>query len=524
MSAPAPHARVRPYGRPRVAAPTGEEAAAFDRRAIDELGVPQRVLMENAGRAAAQVLERLHPRGRVTALVGSGNNGGDALVMLRTLASWGRPVEAVTVGERTGEDPLLHGWDLPLRPDDSPEEGGGGTDVLVDGILGTGIRGAPRERQARAIRWINAADRPVVSLDVPSGVDSETGAVPGEAVEADLTIAFGWPKLGTLLHPGRAHAGRLVAVEIGFPPPGEGDFRQALITPGWAAENRPRREPETHKYRVGTLVLVAGRKGMAGACVLAGRAALRAGAGLLRVVSPPDNREIVQESVPEAIWVDASDREALEEAMDGARAVAAGPGMGRDDEAERLLEAALDASGSLPLLLDADALTLLGEGRPRTLDRVASDRPVLVTPHAGEMERISGLDKDEIRERRVDAARRTAERLGCAVLLKGLPSLVAAPDGRVWLATVASSDLATGGMGDVLTGVAGSFLAQGLDPWVAGSLALHVSGRGAARAGKGAGLTPGDVVEGVRGALREEGWGSTDLGLPFVTFDQDAPR
>lgn len=528
-----PSESIRPFGVRRVGAPTGEEAAAFDAWAIQERGVPEPTLMENAGRAAALLLHRLHPRGPVVALVGSGNNGGDALVLLRTLASWGRRVSAVRVADRPGADPVLHGWspgtlsDEDLRDDDEAYDLRlAGASVLVDGILGTGIRGAPRERQAAGVRALNRASAPVVALDVPSGVDAATGDVPGEAVDADLTVAFGWPKLGTLLQAGRERAGRLVAVEIGFPPAEEGpDFGARVTTPGWAALHRPRRAATTHKYSVGSLLLVAGRTGMAGAAVLAARAALASGVGLLHVASVPENRVILQEKVPEAIFVDAGDPEAMADAARSVDAVAAGPAVGTDDEAAERLTAVLDAARGRPTVLDADALTLAGAGAIPGLDALGSAGPVLLTPHPGEMARICDDPGDRIRETPVEVARKTAGGTGCTVLLKGLPSVVAPPEGPVMVDSVGSSDLAAGGMGDVLTGVCGSLLAQGIEaPVRAGALGLHHSGRAAARAGKGAGLTPSDVVARLPEALTEEGPGSTDLDYPFVVFDRDPPR
>ncbi len=233
-----PASAVRPFGRPLVAAPTGAESASFDRYAIHELCVPQPTLMENAGRSAALVLHHLFPEGGVTALVGTGNNGGDALVLLRNLAAWGRSVTAILVGDRSEEDEVLHGWGIRVLRDTDFQGRDEVLDgelrraaVLVDGILGTGISGPPRERQAWAIRALNRADAPVLALDVPSGVDADSGAVPGDAVAARVTVAFGGPKLGCLFHPGRALAGRLVAVEIGFPPVTEETFPGRLITP-----------------------------------------------------------------------------------------------------------------------------------------------------------------------------------------------------------------------------------------------------------------------------------------------------
>ena len=222
--------------------------------------------MENAGRQAALLIQHLFPRGKATALVGSGNNGGDALVCLRALAAWGRPVEAIVVGRRPDEDPVLHGWRLPAvrfdsRAGDDRSMTGlfDGVGVVVDGLLGTGIRDAPRARYAAAIEAANAAEAPVVALDTPSGVNGATGGVAGSAVRAELTVAFGWPKLGTLVYPGRAFCGRIVAVEIGFPPGGEEQEGWArLVTAGWAARNMPRRDPAAHKNAVGAVTIVAG--------------------------------------------------------------------------------------------------------------------------------------------------------------------------------------------------------------------------------------------------------------------------
>jgi ADP-dependent NAD(P)H-hydrate dehydratase / NAD(P)H-hydrate epimerase len=346
---------IRPFGRALVGAPTGVESAEFDRIAIQEMGIPQATLMENAGRSAALVLQRLFPRGQVTALVGTGNNGGDSLVLLRNLAAWGRPVSAVLVGERPEDDDLLHGWGIRvLRDTDFHQQAErldgelARAEVVVDGILGTGITGPPRERQAWAITAMNRAEAPVLALDIPSGVDSVTGAVPGDAVVAAATVAFGGAKLGSLLHPGRRLVGRLVVVEIGFPPVEEETFRGVLVTPGWVSRRRPMREPDTHKNAVGALLLVAGRSGMAGAAILAARAALRAGVGFLRVASPPENRRILQEAVPEAVYVDSSDGAALREAVRASRAVGVGPGLGTGEEGAGILRRVLESGVRKP--------------------------------------------------------------------------------------------------------------------------------------------------------------------------------
>jgi NAD(P)H-hydrate epimerase len=485
--------------------------------------------MENAGRSAAQVAARLYPRGPVVGFVGAGNNGGDALVLLRTLAAWGREVRAVQVAERPEPESLCHGWPVPTVTDaDLDAEPGAwdalfaGAGLVVDGILGTGVKGAPRERQAKVIARLNAADRPVLAIDIPSGVDSGNGRVEGEAVRADVTVSFGAPKLGSFLHPGRGLVGRQVTVEIAFPPMEGHAFAGQVVTPGWAQARLPGRDTDTHKNAVGRVLVVAGRPGMAGAAVLAGRGALRAGAGLVQVCSPPSNREILQSSVPEAIYVDPGDEASLASALEEASAVVVGPGLGTDQEAAALLGRVL-AGPAVPTIMDADALNLMaaGEGSPAA---AAAGRPVVVTPHLGEMTRLTGLGAEEIAADRVSVARESAEAWGCTVLLKGAPSLVARGTEPVLVDTQGSSDLAAAGMGDVLAGVVGALLAQGLDPAEAGAVALYLSGRAAALAALGPALTPGDVLARLPDALMERGQGRSDLDLPFVVFDQDAAR
>lgn len=513
---------VRPFARGLVPAPTGPESVALDRLAIDTVGVPQAVLMENAGRSAAAVLHRLWPEGPVLGLVGAGNNGGDTLVLLRTLQAWGREVRGVLVADRASDDPLLHGWPLSLSSDTSTLDGDWraaltSAAVIVDGILGTGVRGAPRERQAEVIERVNAAGRPVLAIDVPSGIDSTSGAVPGVAVRADVTVAFGAPKLGALLHPARALAGRHIAVEIAFSPWDSDAVEARVVGSEWARAALPPRGTDTHKKAVGSLAIVAGGSGMAGAAVLAARAAFRSGTGLVRVCSVPENREALYSALPEAIYVDSSDASGVEAALEESDAVAVGPGLGTTQPAADLLGVVLGGPRR-PTVLDADALNLIAGGAS-DLASVVSDRPVLITPHPGEMARLLGASPEDS----PTAARTAASRFGCAVLLKGTPSLVASAEGLL-VDSQSSSDLAVAGMGDALTGVCGSLMAQGLDAATAGATALYHSGRAARIAGRGASLTPSDVIRWLPDALAEEAVPESDLGLPFVVYDADAAR
>jgi ADP-dependent NAD(P)H-hydrate dehydratase / NAD(P)H-hydrate epimerase len=507
------------YGRDPVALLTAGQAAHLDRRARDQ-GVAERALMENAGRAAALVVHRLFPTGRVVAVVGSGNNGGDALVLLRSLLSWGRDVAYLTVGSSDPDPDLLTGFPVPRLERDAAAAAFAGAAVLVDGILGTGATGEPREPAAGVIGLMNQSGRPIVALDIPSGVDPSTGAVPGVAVDAAVTVMFGWPKTGALFQPGRARCGRLVAVEIGFPPLEEGEADAELITPDWARARLPDRTADAHKNSVGRVLVVAGRQGMAGAAAIAGHSAMRAGAGYVRVATVGTNRAIVQTLVPEALFVDRSDHGALRDAVADSDAVLVGPALGTDGTGAAALDVVLSALDGRGCVLDADALTILAR---RDNGFAGLGDRALLTPHPGEMGRITGLGVDEIQADPMGRARALAREVGAAVLLKGAPSVVAAPGRRVMVSAVGSSDLATAAMGDQLGAAAATFLAAGARPATAGGLALFYGGRAADLAGRGRSLTPHDVAEAFHRAFQDPGPDRSPLDLPFVVFDQ-SPR
>jgi ADP-dependent NAD(P)H-hydrate dehydratase / NAD(P)H-hydrate epimerase len=503
-------------GRRDVPLLTAVEMQAWDRGAIERCGVPERVLMESAGRAVAAVVQRCFPGGRVVGLVGGGNNGGDAVVALRTLRAWGREVAAVRVGSREPDPALLHAWEFPWETD--RETALLRAAVLLDGILGTGSRGAPREPAAEWIEAANGSGRPIVALDVPSGVDPSTGAAPGAAIRAAVTVAFGAPKRGLLLYPGRFHAGRILAVEIGFPPLDPAGAAAAVITPGWARAHLPGVAPNAHKGSMGDVAVVAGSRGVAGAAVLVGTGAARTGAGKVYLLSTPENREILQVALPEALFL-ARDDDGAADLIGRADAVVVGPGIGTDAAAHALLERVL-RSGDAPLLLDADALTLVA----RSPDLLGSPtRPLLLTPHPGEMERLLGRTVKHVVADPFDAVAEAVDRFRCAVLLKGAPSLVAAPGERILANVAGHSGIATGGMGDTLAGVAGALLAVGCAPHTAGALALYLCGRAAEIAGRGRALLPLDVADHLGDAFLAP-TPTSDLGLSETTLDLPEPR
>lgn len=503
--------------------PTAAEMAEIDRVAVESGAIPERALIENAGRALARHVHERFPAGRVAVLAGSGHNGADALVAGRTLSAWGRSVGFVRCGSRAPDPDVLAGWKRTLEPPEALDRELAAADIVIDGILGTGLTTAPRPPQARMIERVNAARAAVVSADGPSGVDFTTGRVPGAAIRADLTVTFGWPKMGLLRFPARERVGDLISVEIGFPPPEPPPSARA-VTAAWAAGLLGVRPADGHKGDAGYLAIVGGERGMAGAVVLAARAAIRAGVGIVRVVSAPENREIVQTRVPEAVFVDWSASEAVESALSWAGAVAVGPGLGTGPERTGLLQRVLEA-GSVPLVIDADALNVLSAGAGEAgapLGPPAPLRSILLTPHPGEMARLLGTSVGEIREDAPAAARRLADATQATVLLKGAPTWVARPGGELRATTLVSPAFASGGMGDVLAGVCGACLASGLDPADAASAALTLTAlavlRGVDEIGGSAADVPDALPEARRalGRLRSGAWPGVNLALPAL--------
>ena len=506
--------------------PTAQEMAELDRYAIDSGSIPERALIECAGRELARYVHMRWPDGPVVALAGSGHNGADALVALRTLHAWGRPVRAVLCGNAAPEPDVLSGWDIPLHEPSQLVSCATDAAVLIDGILGTGITSAPREPQATYIAQANASGVPIAAVDGPSGANFTTGQVPGACIRAQLSVTFGWPKIGLLRFPAREYCGDLVAVEIGFPPPPQPPAARA-ITARWVRDQMlDPRQANAHKGQSGYLTLVAGQAGMAGAAVLAARAAVRGGAGIVRVVSDPVNREIIQTGAPETVYVPWDSPDAVAEAVAWAHAVAVGPGLGQATERRELIEAVLEARQTVPVLVDADGLNAW-QGEAGSLARILSGN-ALLTPHPGELARLLNVPMSEILEDPPAAARQAAASLGCVVLLKGAPSLVAEAGQPLRVSTIATAGFATGGVGDVLSGLAGAYLAAGLGPADAASAALMIAGIAAARAPHAVGHAASDIPEAIPEVRAElEGRlglaGSAVFASPLETLDPSMP-
>jgi hydroxyethylthiazole kinase-like uncharacterized protein yjeF len=505
---------------------TAEEMRRLDARATTALGIPAAALMEHAGRGAADVIvEVLGPRrrgGRVEIVCGKGGNGGDGFVAARWLKRAGaRPTVWLTASpsEIRGEAAVKLGElrRAGLRPRRIEDEAMvaaqlGRADVIVDALLGTGTRGAATSLTARMIELINASGRPVVALDLPSGVSADGDPTPGPAVCATATATFAALKRGLVMGPGAALAGRVRVVPIGIP-----EDEVASGTATFLVERSdvrplfPDRPREAHKGTYGHLLIVGGSRGKTGAAALAAQAAMRIGAGLVTVGTAASQQPVVAGLLLEPMT------EPLAETREGAisleavekirrlaetrQAMALGPGLGLEadtqEAARRLIE-----DVTQPMVVDADALSALA-GHLQVLGRARGPR--CLTPHPGEMARMLGVAVADVQRDRVESVRRFAVAHGVHVVLKGAASVIGDPDGRAFVNPTGNPGMASGGMGDVLTGMVGALLARhaGPGPALRGAVYLHglAADLAASRVGQEA-LVASDVIEALPEALR----------------------
>jgi ADP-dependent NAD(P)H-hydrate dehydratase / NAD(P)H-hydrate epimerase len=456
-----------------------EDLRELDRRMVEDTGLPGAALMEQAGAAAAELIRARYPDVRRIAVVcGPGNNGGDGFVVARRLLDAGldawlvlaAPVERVrgdaatmlqvaeTLGVRQQRDLV-------------------GAELVVDALLGTGASGAPHGAIDDWIDRVTEHAAPVVSLDIPSGIDATTGEVAGRAIRARLTVAFHGRTLGSAIEPGRSHAGEVVSVPIGLAHTLE-VAPTALAIDVSDLDSIPSRSPVGTKYDAGAVLVVGGAPGTSGAPLLAARAALRSGAGVVFAAVSPDAQAQVAIGAAELMVHGTRDPDEVLALAKRADAVVLGPGLGRDASAGRLVDA-LVAGVEGALVLDADALYAL-RGRLREL-RARPGRTAL-TPHAGELARLLEVDRDAVSAGRLAHVTRAAELAGCSVLLKGPDTLIATPGAPLRIVETAVPGLATAGAGDVLSGVVAALLARGLPAHEALSLAAAAHGAAAARA------------------------------------------
>ncbi|MDI6711082.1 MAG: NAD(P)H-hydrate dehydratase [Bacillota bacterium] len=505
---------------------TSAEVRDIDRRATDEYGVPGLILMENAGRqvfaAAAETLggeSRLAGK-LVVVICGRGNNGGDGFVAARHLLLRGVRVKLflaadpqtvagdarvnLEIWERFGQkmyterDKNFHqALQLTLMQ----------ADLVIDALYGTGFKGVLKDRAAKVAEAVNASGRPVIAVDIPSGVDADTGAVRGPAVRAARTVTMGLPKPGLYLYPGAEYTGEITVADISLPPPLLSGGSRFLLTADLVREWLPPRSPQAHKGDFGRVLLVAGSRGMAGAARLAAAGALRAGAGLVTLAVPAGLQPVVAAGLTEAMTL------GLPETVEGSLSLAAydalapstalatvlalGPGLSTHPETVEVVRRLVQET-SLPCVVDADGLNALALGALELRSRKGR-APLILTPHPGEMARLVGRPAGEVQADRTGTATRGAAEWNAVVVLKGARTVIAGPDGTTYLNPTGNPGMASGGMGDVLTGIIAGLLAQGLDPLRAAAAGVYLHGRAgdlavAARGGEPRGLLAGDLL------------------------------
>jgi len=481
---------------------SASEVMALDRQAIDQLGMPGVVLMENAGRICSDLFAAKFSDyfpGSVLIFAGQGNNGGDGYVMARILAERGWRVTTLVLGREetiSGDAKVMLNIVRQLEFSISFVEeisalkdlfAEAAPDLIVDAIFGTGLNSDVRGLQAEAITLTNESAASVFAVDIPSGVDGSTGRVCGLAVKADLTVTFDHAKIGHGSQPGAVYAGELRVVDIGIPLTGRQGFSSNvhLLDELEVQTLLPERSAVGHKGKFGHLLVLAGSPGKTGAAALAGNAAVRSGCGLVTVATPAAVHDIIEVKLTEAMSCPLADQNGLlslsaqaqiEQLLVDRQALAVGPGLGQSTELAELIKN-LVSSATVPMVIDADGLNLLADQLECLQER--SGHPLILTPHPGEMARLTGLTVSEVEADRFEVAKKFAAKYGVILLLKGARTLIVAPDGRVNINSTGNDGLASGGSGDVLTGLIGGLLAQGLDGFSAATLGAWLHGRAA---------------------------------------------
>lgn len=479
---------------------TVAEMKNLEKTAIEEYGVPGIVLMENAGVEVARQIENIVgclENKKISVFAGTGNNGGDGYVVARHLHNQGAKVKVFIIGSKESVvgDALLnlqiitnmgidilevvsqHDWDkvkITLTF----------TDCLVDALVGTGFTGQLRENMVQAVECINKMNKSIIAIDIPTGVDGDTGQTKSVAVKASHTVTFALPKQGLLLYPGASYAGELYVADIGVPRVLLQDSRiqQNLITSRDARQMIGKRQPDAHKGSCGKVLVVAGSKGMTGAAALSAGAALRSGAGTVTLGIAETLHDIMETKVTEVMTSPLPEvlpgflgNESFDEIYRLSlknNVLAIGPGLGRHEETMTLVRQVL-VEIERPLVIDADALYALIHHT--SLLAEAKSVPVL-TPHPGEMARLVGMTAEEVNQDRVYIARQAALEWGSIIILKGARTVVAFPDGEVYINSSGNAGMATGGTGDALTGIIAGFIGMGLSSHEAALAGVYIHG------------------------------------------------
>jgi NAD(P)H-hydrate epimerase len=507
---------------------SAREMREFDRLTIEKYGIPGSVLMERAGEGATEAVLQQFPHVRqapVLIVAGKGNNGGDGFVIARLLKKQKVQCEVLLTAKKAEvKGDARHNLDAFLRLRGRVTEVTAANQLalvqdklsrcglVVDALLGTGLSAPVQGLMAALIDLINTSGVPVVAVDIPSGLDADTGKPLGSTVQAELTVTFGYPKLGLLAEPGEAYVGRLVVADIGIAQEAVAAVcpRTSLLTGEEVGTLVRTRRNAAHKGDFGHLLVLAGARGKSGAALLCGGAALRMGTGLVSLAGPSSLNGVFSSVLIEAMTIpfperpDGSlclDEGTIAQALSGKSAVAFGPGVGVSSDTIGLVRWLL-AHNEKPMVIDADGLNCIAAD-VSILDTART--PVVLTPHPGEMARLANRSNAEIQSRRLEVARSFAAEHHCYLVLKGAHTVIAAPDGRAWVNTTGNPGMASGGMGDVLTGVIGGLLAQGYPSEEACTLGVFLHGYVgdlAAQEKGEAGILARDLIERLPQGLR----------------------
>jgi NAD(P)H-hydrate epimerase len=504
---------------------TAAEMAEMDRRTIEEIGIPGAVLMENAARGIVRaILERFGSMAgkRVLVLCGKGNNGGDGYVVTRYLADHGAHLNILILGEKAQirGDAKLNldilerlGIETMSISKWHPETITG-QDLIIDAMLGTGVTGRLKKLYAEAVESVNSSGVPVVAVDIPTGLHTDRGTLTGPAIIATLTVSMAFPKRGHLLYPGAKNVGELRTVDIGIPSRvvESSGARTYRLTHSWIRSILPERPRDTFKNKCGQVFVLAGSAGMTGAAVLTSMATLRTGAGMAILGIPKSLNAILENKLTEVMTMplpetdnqslSAESLPLLEEKLDWSNVLALGPGITTHEDSVRLVGELL-GSYKKPVVLDADGLNCAAVDSSVLKNSAA---PLVLTPHPGELARLTGGSSTEILDDPIEAAKSAAMSFNAVVVLKSAPVVIASPDGYAFLNCTGNPGMATAGLGDVLTGVIAGLVAQGVQPLPAALAGVYLHGFAgdlvAAEKGED-GLVAGDVAEMLPQAIRQ---------------------
>lgn len=477
---------------------SAEEMYRCDGNTMEQIGIPGMVLMERAALAARdRIFALCDAKSRVLVLVGTGNNGGDGLALARLLSETGYRVEIWCVGRKekaseqwSRQHKILDAYDVIWCDKPKASE----YTILVDALFGVGLSREVEGVYRQAIMQFNMLDGYKISLDVPSGISGDTGKVLGCAVQADETVTFGFAKRGLYLYPGCLNAGTVYIADIGINERGFCGQKPEMFCLDEVREWMPERIPEGNKASFGKILLIAGCEGMAGAAVLCAKAAYHAGAGMVKILTHESNRIVVQSSVPEAMY---TTLDKIEEALDWADVVLIGPGLGKSEDAGKALEKVLDVKK--PLLIDADGLNLLAQnGKWMQKLEKHRDRQVILTPHVGELARLTGHETDILKECLWIYGKELAQKLHAVIIAKDARTFVCCEGQPVCMNIHGNSGMAVAGSGDVLAGAVAGVWAQLKGRGLTGENAQEYAFR-AACAGVRLHAAAGDAVAAVKG-------------------------